>query len=191
MALRRIISGGQTGVDRAALDSARLSAYSWGGWAPRGRISEEPGGIPEEYFEGNARLGCGMKEAESSRYMQRTMWNIRDSDATMILRTGKTLGPGTKLTIKNLRKKEKIYRICDPYRVYTVPRIVQWIVESRIDEEGTRGIEVLNVAGSRESRHPGIQARTKQFLTDIWHLVLQYETWGIKIWDPKRSRYTR
>jgi len=190
MSLRRIISGGQTGVDRAALDSARIYSYSWGGWAPRGRISEEAGGIPEDYFGDDGRLGCGMKESESSRYSQRTAWNIRDSDATMILRTGKNLGPGTKLTIKMLRQKDKLYRICDPYKVYTVPRVVQWICEAQLND-GSRGIEVLNIAGSRESRHPGIQARSKQFLTDIWGLVLQYETWGIKIWDPKRSRNTR
>lgn len=187
MGLRRIVSGGQTGVDRAALDSARQSSYSWGGWAPKGQISEEAGGIPNEYFDGDGRVDCGMKEAESSRYTQRTVWNIRDSDATLIIRTGQVLGPGTKLTIKMLRQKNKIYRICDPYRTYTVPRVVQWLVESRLDEEGNRGVEVLNVAGSRESRHPGIYARTKVFLTDILTYVFMYERWGIKLWDPKRS----
>ena len=151
-------------------------------------MSEEVGGIPDEYFESDD-IGCGMKEAESSRYMQRTMWNIRDSDATLILRTGSKLGPGTKLTIKMLREKEKIYRICDPYRIYTVPRVAQWIVESRLD--GIQGIEVLNVAGSRESRHPGIYDRSKQFLSDVWHIVQMFEEFGIKYWDPERPKNNR
>lgn len=183
--LRKIVSGGQTGVDRAALDSARLqTAFSWGGWCPKGRVAED-GQLGEEYFS-STRLGCGLKEATSSRPAQRTRLNVRDSDATLIVRSGRILSPGTKLTIKLLREAEKPYRICDPYKVYTVPRIVQWICEPQADNT----IEILNVAGPRESKSKGIYDRTFQYLTDIFHLVALYQHHGIEIWNPKRNKGT-
>lgn len=184
--LRKIVSGGQTGVDRAALDSARLqTAFSWGGWCPKGRVAED-GQLGEEYFS-SARLGCGLREATSSRPAQRTGLNVRDSDATLIVRSGRVLGPGTKLTIKLLRDAQKPYRICDPYKVYAIPRIVQWICEPQAND---KTIEVLNVAGSRESSHKGIYDRTFQYLTDIFHLVALYQSYGIEIWNPKRNKGT-
>lgn len=181
--LRKIVSGGQTGVDRAALDSARLqTAFSWGGWCPKGRVAED-GQLGEEYFSSD-RLGCGLKEASSSRPAQRTRLNVRDSDATLIIRSGKILSPGTKLTIKLLRESQKPYRICDPYKVYTVPRVVQWICQPQADG---KIIEILNVAGPRESKSKGLYARTFQYLTDIFHLVMMYQNYGIEIWNPKRK----
>lgn len=175
--LRKIISGGQTGVDRAALDSAReCLAYSWGGWTPKGRLAED-GQLGDEYFVTD-RMGCGMRECNDSRYAKRTRLNIRDSDATLILKAGRVT-PGTKLTISTARKTDKPYRIVDPYKNYFIPRVVQWICEG--------GYEVLNVAGPRESSRSGIYERSRQYLLDVWHLCFMYERWGLKIWDPKRT----
>jgi len=183
MPLRRIISGAQTGVDRAALDSAisRL-IYSWGGWVPKGRLAED-GEIPERYFVSD-RIDCGLKETDSSRYQQRTLRNIQEGDATLILRTGKLLTPGTKLTIKALRKAEKPYRIFNPYKIFKVPQVVKWICETKIEEENgkLRDIEILNIAGPRESKSPGIYEQTKTFLTDVFGYVFIYQTWGVRVW---------
>lgn len=182
--LKKIISGGQTGVDRAALDSARLqTAFSWGGWCPKGRLAED-GQLAEEYFAGK-QIGSGMQEATSSRYAQRTRFNIRDSDATLIVVGSRIVGPGTKLTMQLLRDAEKPYRRCDPFKTYTVPRVVQWICQP---QRNGKTIEILNVAGTRESKSPGIYDRTFQYLTDIFHFVALYQRHGIEIWNPKRKK---
>ena len=190
MPLRRIISGAQTGVDRAALDSAisRL-IYSWGGWVPKGKLAED-GEVPQRYFPAD-RPNCGMQESDSSRYAQRTALNVRSSDATLILRAGRTISRGTKLTIKLLRQEKKPYRIFDPYKIYTIPKAVQWICETIIEEEGEkRHIEVLNVAGPRESNFPGVYEQSRIFLTDVFGYVFAYQEWGAKIWGPKKMNNT-
>jgi len=175
MSLRRVVSGAQTGVDLAALDSAReFGAYEWGGWCPRGRLYE-PGQLPDEYFESTKR-NCGLREAESSRYTQRTALNVIDSNATLIMKSG-LMTPGTKLTVKICRDKKRYYVICDPYKIYQVPRVVKFIIEQEV--------EVLNVAGPRESSRPGIYNQSKLFITDVLHMVFQFQQFGIKIWDPK------
>ena len=178
MTLRRIVSGGQTGVDIAALDSAReMGLYQWGGWCPRGRLYED-GEIPDTYFESD-KVNCGLREAESSRYGQRTALNVRDSDATLILKSG-NITPGTKLTIKICRNKTKYYVICNPGRTYHVPRAAKFIVEQNVG--------VLNIAGPRESSRPGIYKQSKLFITDVLHYVFQFQQFGIKIWDPKKPQ---
>jgi hypothetical protein len=189
MSLQRIISGAQTGVDRAALDSAvsRLSYY-WGGWVPKGRISED-GEVPERYF--TDRPGYGLRETESSRYTQRTMLNVKDSDATLILRSGTRLTRGTKLTMKYLRQQKKPYRVYDPSKIYMVPKAARWICETRIKEgESERSIEVLNVAGPRESKFPGIYEQSRIFLTDVLSYVFTYQQWGSRIWAPHKTNST-
>ncbi len=189
--LKKIISGGQTGVDRAALDAARMTPYSWGGWCPKGRLAEN-GQIPEEYFTPDQK-NCGLIEADKSRPTQRTAWNVRDSDATLIIKSRGKVTPGTKLTMKLLREAEKPYRPCDPYKNFTIPRAVYWICKTRIPvivpghEDTFRSIEVLNVAGPRGTNGPkGFEDRVRQYLLDIFNLVFMYERWGIEIWNPKK-----
>jgi hypothetical protein len=186
--LRKIISGAQTGVDRAALDSAiyRL-VYCWGGCVPRGRLAED-GVIPDRYFDAK-KLGCGLEEHSQSRdYKSRTIRNIKDSDATMILRfqgSGRVLGPGTKLIIKTLQKSGKPYRLFDPSKSHTVPKAVRWVCETLVEEdEATRCIEILNVAGPRESSSPGIYDRSRIFMNDVLGYVSAYQRWGVRIWAP-------
>ena len=174
MTLRRIVSGGQNGVDQAALDAAmRFAGFEWGGWCPKGRL-QDGGQIPDRFFTDGKN---GLEESDSSRYQERTKLNIRESDATLILVPGRVRSPGTKLTLTSCRKAEKHYRMFHPYRNHLVPRAVRWIVEE--------DITVLNVAGPREANNPGLQKRSTQFLSDILHYVFVYQRWGIQIWNPK------
>src|SRR5512132_1315628 len=85
--LVRIVSGGQTGVDRAALDAAMAFGLACGGWVPRGRRAED-GAVPPRY---------PMRETRGYTYAERTRRNVRDSDGTLILTRGRPTG-GTALT---------------------------------------------------------------------------------------------
>lgn len=140
--LVRIVSGGQTGVDRAALDAAVAAGLPHGGWCPRGRKAED-GIIP---------AGYRLDEASSSRYAERTFLNVRDSAGTLILSKGEPTD-GTKLTVDFAK------RLGRPCLVIMLDgddhsgEILRWIEE--------RGIEVLNVAGPRESAAPGIHEEAK------------------------------
>lgn len=189
MALKRIMSSGQTGVGRAALDAAiHHMIYEWGGWVQRGKIADD-GQIPDRYFN-SERLSSGLKECNSSRPARRTVLNIEDSDATMVLRFsggGRVLSPGTKLTIKICRDKGKPYRIFDPSKVRSVPHAVQWICEQKVlDRDGDRGIKTLNISGPREAKSPGIYDRSLLYLNDVLGFVFTYNRWGIKIWAPHK-----
>src|SRR4051794_11040714 len=98
----RLVSGGQTGVDRAALDVALDLGIPCGGWCPRGRKAED-GVIPDCY---------PLTETSSGDYSQRTRWNIRDSDGTLILTQGEPTG-GTLLTVQVCRSTAKPYLVVD------------------------------------------------------------------------------
>lgn len=85
----RIVSGGQTGADRAALDAAIEHGVAHGGWCPRGRLAED-GRIADRYL---------LRETPSADPAQRTQWNVRDSDATVVFSTVDDVGEGTLLTL--------------------------------------------------------------------------------------------
>jgi Circularly permutated YpsA SLOG family len=93
----KILSGGQTGADRGALDWALAHHVSCGGWCPKGRKAED-GPIDAKY---------PLKETPSTSYLQRTEWNVRDSDATVLFSIGPTLSGGSKRTIEFARKHKK------------------------------------------------------------------------------------
>lgn len=138
----RVVSGGQTGVDRAALDVAMALKLDCGGWCPRGRLAED-GPIAPDY---------PLRETASARYRVRTERNVLDSDATLILARGPLSG-GTALTARLARRHGR------PLLVVTLgsddPALVQsWLRRHRVD--------CLNVAGPRASNDPEIypQART-------------------------------
>lgn len=135
--LRRIVSGGQTGVDRGALDAAIEFGLEHGGWCPRGRRAED-GTIPSRYE---------LVETDSIDYQVRTEQNVIDSDGTLILYREQLLG-GTLLTYRLARRHRKPCMRVDASGGVDLPAVVRWLRSHRI--------EVLNVAGPRESSVPGI-----------------------------------
>jgi hypothetical protein len=143
--LERLISGGQTGVDRAALDVALALGLPCGGWCPKGRRAED-GPIDPRY---------PLEETTWSGYPQRTEWNIRDSDGTLILTRGQPDG-GTALTGELARKRQKPVLEVDLADPVEPESVWEWVRENRI--------AVLNVAGPRESSCPGIQAEARAWL---------------------------
>jgi hypothetical protein len=132
----KIVSGGQTGADRAALDEALSNGLAIGGWCPAGRRAED-GRIPPHY---------PLNETPSTDYAVRTAWNVRDSDATLIFCRGEPTG-GTALTQRETRLYGKPLKIVDP-RSFEPSEVRDWIIEHRVAR--------LNVAGPRESEEPGI-----------------------------------
>ena len=141
----KVVSGGQTGVDRAALDAALALGIPIGGWCPRGRLAED-GMIPAEY---------PLRETPGEDSAERTEWNVRDADATLVLTRGRP-SPGTALTIDLARRLERRLLVLD-LRDGPDPDAV-----ARFVEEGAVG--VLNVAGPRESQSPGIGQEARAFL---------------------------
>lgn len=141
----RIVSGGQTGVDRAALDVALSLGIPCGGWCPRGRLAED-GPIPSRY---------PLAETPTARYPQRTAWNVRDSDGTLVVHAGRPRG-GTALTLRLLARERKPTLQVDLDAAPDPGALTRWMA--------ARAIRVLNVAGPRESECPGVGRRAKQFL---------------------------
>jgi len=143
-----IISGGQTGADRAALDFAIAHGIPHGGWCPKGRRAED-GSLDARYQ---------MRETESKDYRQRTRRNVADSDATLILNLGE-------LANGSLATRHFAERVNKPVRVVALDagdlateaaRVHEWLADN--------AIAVLNVAGPRESKRPGIYRNALAFL---------------------------
>lgn len=151
MRLRRVVSGGQTGVDRAALDAAIECGIPVGGWCPRGRLAED-GFVPHRY---------PLTETPSRKYPQRTTWNVRDSDGTLVLIAGPLEG-GSALTVKHAKALGRPHLVIDLERnLYDAPDLaLEFIAANRI--------AVLNVAGPRESSRPGIYGRAYQVLRRVF-----------------------
>ncbi len=143
--ITKIISGGQTGVDRAALDAALNFGLDCGGWCPLGRLAED-GVIPNRY---------PLKETPSSTYSERTQWNVRDSDGTLILSWGAPTG-GTAETIVFAKKLDKPCKIVDLLDPPAQESVVSWIDE--------HSIRVLNVAGPRASKNSEVHKRALEFV---------------------------
>ena len=146
--VERIVSGGQTGVDRAALDVAIALGLPHGGWCPRSRKAED-GRIPERY---------PMTETSSGEYRVRTDRNVRDSDGTVVITVGDATG-GSALTLDYATRRKRPVLHLD---VAAVPadaaaaKLNAWIAEHAV---GT-----LNVAGPREGTTPGIYDLTRTLL---------------------------
>lgn len=145
----KVISGGQTGVDRGALRAAKAAGLATGGWMPRGWLTEE--GPHPEYSE-----LYGLQEQESADYPARTRRNIEKADATLIL-AGKMHSPGTRLTVQICERLGKPFAVFDPATVM-VQDVLQWLPN----------VAVLNVAGNRESKSPGIERWTERFLEELF-----------------------
>lgn len=143
----RIISGGQTGADRGALDAALALGARHGGWCPKGRRAED-GPIPSRYR---------LRETASADYRVRTRKNVEGADATAIF-SGGALWGGTLLTARLAKRMNRPLIILDARtRSRQAIRDFQsWLAENRV--------RTLNVAGPRESQSPGIGAAVRAFL---------------------------
>lgn len=144
----KIISGGQTGVDRAALDLAMQEGLPAGGWCPKGRIAED-GPIPPMY---------PLWETRSSEYHVRTQRNVETSSATLIITRGTPTG-GTRFTAEIAGSMRRPLLIVDVGRMDdddAITEIVGWL--------GDVKPAILNVAGPRESGAPGIQRQATRIL---------------------------
>ena len=147
----KIISGGQTGVDRGALDAALELGIDCGGTCPAGRKAED-GVIPEKY---------PLTELDSTVYSDRTRKNVIDSDATLIIHFGQLEG-GTAYTRQCCIDENKLYLVLDASMADQddlVQRIVNFIGQNRI--------QVLNVAGPRASKVPIAQETSRTLLKAV------------------------
>jgi hypothetical protein len=146
-----ILSGGQTGVDRGALDAALELGVRCGGWCPQGRLAED--GVIDRRYPVTELLTAG--------YAERTCANVRDSDGTLVVLIGEP-DEGTQLTMDAAGRLGRPLVVVDlstsgPHA--DLARIRSWITAN--------GIRRLNVAGPRESNAPGSYARTKSLVTAL------------------------
>ena len=150
--IQRIVSGGQTGVDRAALDAALAAGLPCGGWCPRGRRAED--GIIDARYP--------VIETPGESTIERTRANVGDSDATLILCLGRAAG-GTRDTMDCAAAARKPALVIDLADDAAAParlsRIIGWL--------DANGVGVLNVAGPRESEHPGIHNMARTLVRDL------------------------
>jgi hypothetical protein len=156
-----IVSGGQTGVDRAALDFAIEHGLPHGGWCPRGRLAED-GPIPARYQ---------LVETPSRRYAQRTEWNVRDSDATVVFTMSRTATGGTALTLQVARRLGKPWlhlyarergdsAAAPPAQVSKSAKLLQAFLREH-------SVERLNTAGPRASQEPAVAKFAGQVLRAV------------------------
>jgi putative molybdenum carrier protein len=143
--LAKIVSGGQTGVDRGALDFALDAGIPCGGWCPAGRKAED-GRIPRRY---------PLKPTPTAEHSERTERNVLDSDATLVLTRGEPAG-GTALTIRLARRHRKPCLVIDMDHHVNPTLIGEWC--------RAQNVRILNIAGPRESNAPGISAEAKALL---------------------------
>ncbi len=142
-----IYSGGQTGVDRAALDAAIECGLWHGGWCPQGRLAED-GVIPRKYR---------LKETRESDYEIRTELNIKSTDGTLIL-VDQEMDEGTEITMEICEAFQKPYLISN-VELISIEDLESWIDEFRITK--------LNIAGPREGSEPGIYEKAVKILTEL------------------------
>lgn len=152
MMIEQIVSGGQTGADRAALDWAIANQISHGGWCPEGRLAED-GAISERYL---------LEELPGAGYRQRTKANVRDSDATLIISVSSILSGGSLETAKfagSLRKPWLHLHQAMDWKVV----LDKWV--------GILQISILNVAGPRSSKEPAVGAFTFVVLDQLKRIL--------------------
>lgn len=150
--VKKIVSGGQAGVDRGALDAALQLGFDCGGWCPLGRRAED-GPIDPRY---------PLTESDSPRYDVRTEQNIIDSDGTLII-TGGRLEGGTRLTLELALQKNRPCRVIDLRQPLELEQVIDWL--------DALEISTLNIAGPRESKQPGIADKTREIVEKLLTLV--------------------
>src|SRR5262245_14135746 len=152
-----ILSGGQTGVDRAALDAAIEKGVAYGGWCPKGGSAEdldEPPGLLTRYPH--------LRETPNADPVERTRWNVRDCDRLLVLTDGSgvTVSKGTELARDVASKRERPCLVLDLDAGDALAEARAFL------DEGEEGMAVC-IAGPRESEAPGIYAKARAFLRQI------------------------
>jgi hypothetical protein len=149
----KLVSGGQTGADRAALDWAVTNGLAHGGWCPKGRKAED-GTIARRY---------ALSETPTDSYVERTEWNVRDSDGTVILSLSDSLTGGSKRTAELAEQYGKPWlHICKQSRADAGERLRQFV--------SSHDIRVLNVAGPRASTEPDVGDFVRDVLDQAFRL---------------------
>jgi hypothetical protein len=146
----RIVSGGQTGVDHAALEFALARDWPHGGWCPHGRRTEA--GPLEARYQ--------LRETPSADYRQRTEWNVRDSDGTVIFSLAPRLTGGSATTAECTRHLGKPWLHLTAATPRAAHRLVEFVT--------THGIKTLNVAGPRASEEPKIDGFVRRTLEEAF-----------------------
>ena len=155
IACQKIISGGQTGVDRGALDACLEHSFDCGGWCPNGRMAED-GAIDEKY---------PLHETEEKEYGARTIKNVEDADGTLIIAPANITG-GTLFTYEIAKKNIKPVLHITPVPAdnsLKLSSIVDWLISN--------SIKTLNVAGPRESQWPGAYTKSRQLVGELLRLI--------------------
>jgi hypothetical protein len=158
--LTTVLSGGQTGVDQAALRAARHAGLRLGGWCPPGRQCQS-GTIPAE-FPLEETPEERSPDAPGVPRSMRSEWNVRDSDATLILRpaTSDRNDPGTDWTAACAARYGRPTLVCDPDDPSSPATISRWL--------SSTAIATLNVAGPSEEAHPGVGRRAYDILRAVF-----------------------
>ncbi|MEG6509422.1 putative molybdenum carrier protein [Methyloligella sp. 2.7D] len=159
----KIISGGQSGVDRAALDVAVAHEVPYGGWCPQGGWAEdkpEPPGVLKDY--------PALRETPSADPAMRTEWNIRDADAALFLTdaSGLAVSPGSQLAERLAETYRTPVMVWDMDAEDGLQRAIEWLTElttaHRVDQHFR-----IAIGGPRESEAPGIYAKAKAALETL------------------------
>lgn len=150
--LIQVISGGQTGADRAGLRAAKDVGLATGGWMPKGFLTLE-GPRPDWARE------FGLQEHASPNYPPRTRRNVQAADATLRFARHWS-SPGERLTLKYLRQYAKPFRDIDPDALPPATEVVGWLKQQRV--------RILNIAGNTERTAPGIEAIVEAYLRDVF-----------------------
>ncbi|MEX0680800.1 MAG: putative molybdenum carrier protein [Balneolales bacterium] len=154
--IKKVVSGAQTGADRAALDVAMEMGFTYGGWVPRGRLAED-GTIPQHYEH--------LKETPEEETGLRTEWNIRDSDATLIISHGPLDGGSlyTRVQAEAMGRPWLHLDLDETGEEGAVRKASEWLASVRP--------HTLNVAGPRASRDPYIYEKTRRILGKLLRIT--------------------
>ncbi len=151
MSITKIISGGQTGADRAGLDVALVHDFPHGGWCPKGRKAEN--GPIDAQFD--------LTETPSANYLQRTEWNVRDTDGTIVFTMANEITGGSMRTLGFAKKHQKPCLHVSQADSKPPESLVTEFIKQH-------DIKLLNIAGSRESKEPGIN----EWVQQVWNRAL-------------------
>ena len=151
----KIVSGGQTGVDRAALDVAIELGLEYGGWCPKGGLAEDfprPPGLLSHYPQ--------LQATPLENPEQRTEWNVRDSDASLILTQGSARSNGMQYTVAKAKEHARRHLLLDLQYPDRQRKAMTWLA-------GLAALHVLNIAGPGESEASGIYEEARIFSKQV------------------------